>query len=80
MISVEPIQPRWLKLIDACRYSGIGKARIKRLAKDGAIRGFVDPDDKRDTWLFDRESIDEYRLKQADAPTVAALDVLRRLS
>ena len=79
MISVEPIQPRWLKLKDACLYSGIGKKRIKNLAESGEIRGFQDPDDKRDTWLFDRESIDSYRLNQADAPTIAALEVLKRL-
>ena len=79
MISVEPMQPRWLKLKDACLYSGIGKKRIKKLADAGDIRGFKDPDDERGTWLFDRKSIDSYRLNQADAPTIAALEVLQRL-
>jgi hypothetical protein len=66
--SVEPIQPRWLKLIDAVRYSGLGKMRLKELAMTGEIIGGQDSGDRRGgsegTWIFDRLSIDRYRLRQ----------------
>jgi hypothetical protein len=59
------ISPRWIKLVPAVKYSSIGKDRLKALAKKGIIRGFSDPDNKRGDWLFDKESIDKYRLRQA---------------
>jgi hypothetical protein len=71
--------PRWLSLKEACRYSHIGKERIKRLAAQGIIRGCPDPDNKRGDWIFDRCSIDSYRTAQmskADAKE-KALAIMR---
>ena len=56
---------RWLKLKQACVYSAIGINRLVQLAEQGKIRAFKDPDDGRHPWIFDRESIDAYRLGQA---------------
>lgn len=66
---IQPIQPRWLRLADAARYSGLGKARLKELALAQEIVGGQDPGDRRGrhgdgTWIFDRESIDRWRLRQ----------------
>ena len=58
---------RWLKLIPAAKYSSLGQHRLKELAKRGIIIGFPDPDNKRNDWIFDKESIDKYRLRQAPA-------------
>ena len=64
--SREPrIIPRWLKLKDATLYSAIGINRLVSLAEDGTIRGFKDPDSKRGDWIFDRDSLDQYREGQA---------------
>jgi hypothetical protein len=67
--AVEPIQPRWLRLTDAVRYSGLSKARLKELAMAREIVGGQDPGDRRGrdsegTWIFDRDSIDRWRLAQ----------------
>jgi len=55
---------RWLKIKRAVSYSGIGRDRLKRLADDGDIVGFPDPDSGRGDWIFDRKSLDEYRMNQ----------------
>lgn len=62
----EKITPRWIKLVPAVKYSSIGKDRLKALAKkpDSIIIGFPDPDSKRKDWIFDRESLDKYRINQ----------------
>jgi len=59
------IQPRWLKLKDACAYAALGKARLKVLAQQGQVTGFPDPDCDRGDWIFDRLSLDTYREAQA---------------
>ena len=56
---------RWLKLIPAAIYSSLGQHRLKELAKKGVIVGYPDPDSKRGDWIFDRESLDKYRRRQA---------------
>lgn len=56
---------RWMKVKQAAHYSSIGQNRLKRLAGDGIIKGFQDPDSKRGDWIFDRISIDDYRNNQA---------------
>ena len=62
---------RWLKLNDAAAYASLGQHRLKELATKRIIRGFQDPDSKRKDWIFDRESLDSYRLRQAgDGPTI----------
>jgi len=60
---------RWLPLREAALYSAIGKHRLIAMAQDGRVKGFQDPDDKRRTWIFDRESLDSYREGQA-GPTI----------
>jgi len=58
------IQPRWLKLKQAAKYSSIGEKRLISLAVQGRIKGFQDPDSGRNEWIFDRLSIDAYRERQ----------------
>lgn len=62
----ENITPRWIKLVPAAKYSSIGQKRLKELARKpgGIIVGYPDPDSKRGDWIFDRESIDKYRIRQ----------------
>lgn len=55
--------PRWLGTKQAATYARIGKTKLKTLAKAGKIRGYPDPDSKRGDWIFDKQSIDEYRLE-----------------
>ncbi len=72
----EAICPRWLSLKETARYSKIGKQRLIRLAQDGYIKGFQDPDNKRGDWIFCRISIDEYRENQAGYIDQKALELL----
>ena len=58
------IQPRWLKANDAALYSAIGVKRLKKLAQEGLIAGAPDPGSRRQDWIFDRLSLDEYRENQ----------------
>jgi hypothetical protein len=55
-----------MKLRQASQWSSIGIKRLKSLAESGVIIGFQDPDAGTGEWIFDRYSIDEYRLRQAD--------------
>lgn len=81
MLLKESIQPRWGSLKQACIYGHIGKARLKQLAKEGLIKGFPDPDNKRGDWIFDLKSIDEYRESQISQPSVRekALEIIREI-
>lgn len=56
-------QPRWLKLKKAALYSSINVKELKRLADAGDIVGYSDPNSKRGDWVFDKESIDKFRLQ-----------------
>lgn len=55
---------RWLKLKDAAKYSSIGRQRLVKLALDKSVKGFRDPGTKYGEWIFDKQSIDEYRMQQ----------------
>ena len=57
------VQPRWMKLKQAAAYSSIGEKRLKALADDGEIAGYPDPNSKRGDWIFDKISIDKYRME-----------------
>lgn len=57
--------PRWLSLKKASDYSQYGQKKLVELATSGKIRGFQDSDLKTSPWVFDRDSIDEYRITQA---------------
>ena len=61
---LKPFNARWMKLRYAATYAGINKDRLKQLAESGEIRGYPDPDNQRGDWIFDRNSLDEYRLNQ----------------
>jgi len=56
-------QPRWLKIKQAAAYSGIGQKRLKVLAENGEIIGYSDQDSGRGDWIFDRTSLDDYRMR-----------------
>ncbi len=64
-----PITPRWLPLKEASLYAAVGRHRLIAMAQSGRIRGFQDADDKRRSWIFDKESLDAYREGQATVPT-----------
>ena len=70
------IQPRWLKLKQAAAYSGIGQKRLKSLATDGDIIGYSDQDSGRGDWIFDKESIDEYRMKPINETSIRFKKIL----
>ena len=72
------LNPRWLKIKEAARYSAIGKDRLKQLAGDGIIVGFNDPDSGRGDWIFDRYSLDQYREDQAGNLERKALAIMSR--
>jgi len=74
---IQPVAPRWLKTAEAVKYSGFGKTKIKRLAMEGKIKGYPDPDSKRGDWYFDKESIDEHHLSQFHALDKQVLDLLK---
>jgi hypothetical protein len=57
------ITPRWLKLTAAAKYASINKTRLKNLAIEEKILGYQDPDSTRGDWIFDKESLDDYRLE-----------------
>ena len=61
---IRPFSVRWMKLKFAATYIGINKDKLKRLAVCGEIVGYPDPDNGRGDWIFDRESLDSYRLNQ----------------
>lgn len=63
----------------AAFYSSVGKERLKKLADDGHVKGFQDPDTKRGDWIFDRHSLDVYRENQAGEPYQKAIALLRRI-
>jgi len=74
--------PRWLKIKEASIYSSIGVKRLKELALKKKIRAFKDQDIKTNAWVFDRLSIDEYRLAQINIDaknTQIAKDILNSL-
>lgn len=56
---------RWIGLKEASKYARIGKNRLINLAQAGIVTGGQDSDNKRGDWIFDRESIDRYRIEQA---------------
>ena len=73
--------PRWLKINEASDYSKIGRDELKRLVKSGVIRGYQRG--RRQDFIVDRHSLDEYHLSQiADrtAPKVQALRIIKTLA
>ena len=58
------VDKKWLKAGAAARYSSIPKKRLVKLAYEGKIKGFPDSDNKRGDWIFDRDSLDLYRVGQ----------------
>ena len=70
---------RWMKLSKATRYSSMCKKRLMALAENGTIIGFSDPDNKRGDWVFDRKSIDDYRLNQGYENRKKVLDIVKGL-
>lgn len=56
--------PRWLSLSQAAKYSGWGQKKLISLAQSGAVYGFQDMTDGNRAWIFDKVSIDTYRLNQ----------------
>ena len=72
------VSARWLKLKQAMVYSAIGRDRLKKLALSGEIVGFSDPDSGRGDWIFDRQSLDQYRMNQASYLEQKALAIMSK--
>ncbi|WDP90477.1 MAG: hypothetical protein HUN04_12555 [Desulfobacter sp.] len=72
--------PRWMKLKLAMEYSGYGRLQLLNLAIQKEIVGYQDPDSKRGDWVFDKNSIDEYRLSHFNNDeSQIALSILKSL-
>jgi hypothetical protein len=52
------INPRWLKVSDACKYASMSKKKLMGYVKDGQIYGTL----KGGNWYIDRTSIDKFML------------------
>lgn len=59
-------QPRWLKLKPAALYSSIGQKELIKLVENKKVAGFQDSSLKTKPWIFDKTSIDNYRIQQAN--------------
>lgn len=57
--------PRWMSLRQAAQYSGWGEKKLIELASHRKISGFQDEELKTRPWTFDRDSIDNFRIKQS---------------
>ncbi len=73
------VTPRWLKLTAAIKYSGYGRVALLNLANEGLIKAYQDPDSKRGDWVFDKRSIDEYRLSHLVSERHKALSIIKSL-
>ena len=73
------VSPRWLKLTAAIKYSGYGRAQLLNLVNKGLIKGYQDPDSKRGDWIFDKRSIDEYRLSHLASERYKVLSIINSL-
>ena len=71
-------QPRWLGVKQAVVYARLGKEKLKKLAKEGKIKGYADPESKRGDWIFDRKSIDQYRLSPLEFSTAKEKEILAK--
>ena len=67
--------PRWLPIKEAARYSGLSPATLRKLAREGEVYAKNLNGGKL---LFDRESIDEFMLRDR-AELSAQLARFRRL-
>ena len=63
------MNPRYLKLKDAVKYSAIGEKRLVKMTIDGTLRGCQDVGNKG-AWIIDRYSIDQYWDSQMPDQTV----------
>jgi hypothetical protein len=73
------IQPRWLKLKQAAIYASINVKKLKMLAQEGEVIGYSDPDSKRGDWIFDKQSLDEYRLKPFLETNVRCKEIIDKI-
>lgn len=75
------MEKRWLSLKEAAKYASIGEHRLLRLARSGTLRACQDRTHKRQMWVFDRISIDQYWEAQMNAPSARdeALAIMRRV-
>ena len=67
--------PRWLTTREASRYSGLSARTLRELARAGEIYAVPSPGGGK--LLFDRESIDEYFLREK-ASLKEHLELLKR--
>lgn len=73
------VTPRWLKLTAAVQYSSYSRFQLLKLAKKGFITGYQDPDSERGDWIFDKQSIDEYRISHVVSERHKAMSIIDSL-
>lgn len=71
-------QPRWLSTAQATKYARIGKNKVKRLAQEGKIRGYPDEESGRGDWIFDRLSLDKYRMAPLEMSNAKKKQILAK--
>jgi len=60
-------QGKWIRgLRTASQYAKINRQRLEKLLRAGEIRGYIDTETGKPTWILDRESIDAYHNKRID--------------
>jgi helix-turn-helix protein len=69
----DAVEPRWLKIDDAVRFSGICRSKLYSLIKRGAIRSAClrEEDNVRGTRLINAASLDNYITKHTGFWSVA---------
>lgn len=73
--------PRWMGLLQACKYANCGKQTLLKMYEEGKIKAMQHPDKKNNSWIFDRDSIDTYysSVCDHDNATLKALKILEKV-
>jgi hypothetical protein len=74
------IQPRWLRVAAACRYSGLPRSSLYRLLSEGVIQSasLCSPNKKRGVRIIDRLSLDALLSKLTNRPKEPPAKLTRR--
>lgn len=73
--------PRWMGMRQACQYANCGKQTLIKMYEEGNIKAMQHPDKKTNSWVFDRNSIDDYYASLCDYDNVSqkALKILKKV-
>lgn len=74
------ITQRWVGIREAAKFADLSPDRLRKLAQDGHIIGYKDPDHKLNRWTFELSSIQAYKMQpitQRDDINNKVLDFLK---